>query len=289
MDGMDHEGDILDGPSGGPEELRAIVYRVGRHQRRYLAVAAAAAAGAALVAGAGIGYAISNHGAHPDKVVAVAGPATSTPRSGSAPNAGPSIGGGASVNGTLTLVFTRTAGTIQIRGYQPPTPAAGAGGCPIVPLRFQAEVSTARVAGVATAVTMDARSSSTTTPAIASMSAQRLGQSEGAPVDVVIVHTSVAVTDVSAQFTDGAAATDQMAPVEGWSVLVATPPLTSGGSAPAGSGQPVTVASVTARGPGGQVLDQQTAELNGAVALPQVNGAVAGPVACLCGTPGAVS
>ena len=58
---MEPDNDILGGPGGGPDELRSIVARAGRHRRRWVAGISTGTAVVALAAGAGIGYALSNN------------------------------------------------------------------------------------------------------------------------------------------------------------------------------------------------------------------------------------
>ncbi len=303
--------DILDGPGGGVDELRSIVARAGRRRRRSVVGIAAATAAAALLAGGGIGYAVSDHGSGSQAVVSGGQPQTGNradqptthqPGTGTAtaPEVGTGQGGGSPVGGSdgsaigipsarLTRIFTRTVGDVTVRGYQrADAPLATA--CAYQFSGLEAEVSTPDIAGVASSLAvLPAAASSTASPkGIESATAERLGEQEGAPVDVVIVHSTGAVAQVEARFTNGTAATDHMAPIQGWSVLVAPAQSRSNSSAQSGAiTQPTAIATVTATDSAGRVVGRQPVGLGGGLPLPAMatNGAVAAPLRCCTTTP----
>ena len=218
-------GGLLEGAgSGGPDELRSIVSRAGRRRARVAAIAA----GLALGAGGGIGYGVASAtgGGSAQEIVAtapVSGPvegssgASSVPASGALGVAGPSAA--VFQPSQYKRLFTRQVGSIDIRGFlftfPNPLPYQGAETCELGGSRFQAEVSTPNMVGIAQGFLYQ---ESTSGPIIATQPAT-VGQAEGDPTLVVIADTSSNVTQVRMQFAGGS--TDQMEPVQGWSALAA--------------------------------------------------------------------
>jgi hypothetical protein len=272
---MEPGDDLLDGPSAGRQELQAIVERAGRHRRRSVAGLASAAALVALAAGGGIGYAVSNHGGKAQTVVAGSSPGGGTPTPAVAGNSGSSMAPvtGSNAEGagpTYTHLFTRTAGSVTIRAYQPDThPAATVCGEPAATV--QADVSTPDVAGVAVTPAFAPNAAS---GAILSVWGQEIGRPEGHPVDVVLVQVGASVKQVKVDFAG--AGSDDMAPVQGWAVL-ADP-----AAAAASVGNPLgTVSAIDAAG---KTLRTQPAYLGGGAALP----AEGVPSTCFCPPIGSV-
>jgi hypothetical protein len=212
-------GGLLDDGAGGPDELRAIVARAGR---RMWWRSAAVAGAVAIVAGGGVGYAVSGTGGSARQVVATA-PASQ----GSATNApsasGTRAAGGSSIAvpeaSTFTHLFTRQAGGVEIRGFLVSSPlmlpVGAASTCGSFGSSFQAEVSTSGMVATQT----NGFAVSPATGPILSAQGTIAGVREGDPVALVVVETEQQVAKVRMDFTGGA--TDEMAPVKGWSVLAA--------------------------------------------------------------------
>jgi hypothetical protein len=245
----------------------------------------------ALAVGGGIGYALSNHTASTRAVTAGSQPTgTATPADGAAAGSKsgyPTAGGlGASsamagglpygLAGSLQHVFTRTAGPVTIRAYTYALSGRTQPACGFDSSTLVSELSTPRIAGTAT--------SGLFLPAVDQAAvwsdSVRLGVAEGAPVDVVMVHTVGQVTKVVAQFTDGSGVTDQMVPVQGWSVLAATPPAASTGKA--GGASSVPVATVRVYFASGHV-DVETETLG--QVQPALGSARPLPPTCVCAQP----
>lgn len=207
-------------PPPGPDELRAIVARSGRHHRRAAAVGMAAT----LVVGGVAGYLIDRRSTAPATTVAVTGaPSTiSGAISGPVPLGGVSGGDGTVTFGSsgYTALFTRTAGPVTIRGFLTgfpaslPGPAQSPGCQPVAPPAFQAELSTAKMVG-------DAQGYGTAdrTKPVSALTTTVVGQAEGDPTAVVVAAAGAGVTKIRVAFTGGA--TDEMAPAHGWVTLAA--------------------------------------------------------------------
>jgi hypothetical protein len=274
---MEPGDDLLDGPSGGRQELQAIVERAGRHRRRSFAGLASAAALVALAAGGGIGYAVSNHGGQAQTVVAGSSPGRGTPTPAVGGQAGgstaPVIGSHVAepaIGPTYTHLFTRTAGAVTIRAYQPDThPTAAVCGAPAATV--QADVSTPDVAGIAVT---PAFAPSSASGAILSVWGQEIGRPEGHPVDVVLVQVGASAKLVKVDFAGGGG--DKMAPVDGWAVLA--DPVASAASVGNSLG------TVSALDAAGKTLRTQPAYLGGGAALP----AEGVPSTCFCPPIGSV-
>lgn len=218
-------GGLLEGAgSGGPDELRSIVSRAGRRRARFAAIAA----GLALGAGGGIGYGVASAtgGGSGQQIVAtapVSGPVKGSAGSSATPAletpgaAGPSAA--VFQPSQYKRLFTRQAGSIDIRGFlftfPNPLPYQGVATCELGGSRFQAEVSTPNMVGIAQGFLYQ---NSTSGPIIATQPSI-VGQAEGDPTLVVIADTAPNVTQVRMQFTGGS--TDQMEPVQGWAALAA--------------------------------------------------------------------
>ncbi len=169
-----------------------------------------------------------------------------------------------------TKLFVRSAGNVTIRGYEvpPPTNPAPLTGCryffPYTSLTFEAEVSTPEAVGTVGGyayLQLGSPVSSTTSPqgsssALAqtaySVTASKIGVSEGAPLYVVVAHVPPGVDAVTlsgvGQGASGSKVLDQMAPVGGWVALTVAAPTGSLTSAP--------FATLQAYGPG-HVLEHQ--------------------------------
>lgn len=271
---MEPEEDILGGPGGGADELRTIVARAGRYRRRSVVVLAAGVAVTALAAGGAIGYVLSDHPARTQTVTAGNAAPAGSPSPGQSaggtvsPAGGVSavIGGGVVYGGlgSLQHLFTRTAGQVTVRVYATAPVGTSTTTCG-VRSEVIADTSTPRVAGSAIAEMLTPASGA---PAVWMMS-ERLGQAEGSPVDVVMVHTTGEVSKVAARFTDGSAVTDQMVPVRGWSVLTAALPAATSSQAKSTAG--IGVATVRVYAASGQVT-QMTETLGQAEPMPAVCG-----------------
>ncbi len=216
----------------GPDELRTIVAKAGRHRVRFAAVMAGAALLVGGAAGGAIGYASSNHS---NQAVRTA----NAPQAGNSATNSAAPGSGASgvanetpgILGSLALthVFTRTANGVDIRAYEVPSRAlpAAAANCSIAfGPRLEAEVSTDKSVGTLSSGFV----ATNDTGAVKEVSSDVFGLPEGDPVGVVVASTSSSVTTVKVTFAGGA--TDQMAPTGGWVALA--------GPLPAGWGQKAT-------------------------------------------------
>ncbi len=241
--------DDLPGPDReppGPDELRAIVARSGRHHRRGAAVGMAVT----LIVGGTAGYLISGRSTPASSTVAVTGspPTTSGAVSGSVHLGGVS---GAAGSSRYTPLFTRTAGRVTIRGFltdfpkivgAPATPA----GCePVGPPAFQAELSTEKMVGNAQGLAAVDR-----TKPISAMTTTVIGDVEGDPTATVVAATGPGVAKVRVAFTSGAK--DDMTPVQGWVTLAA-------GDSGLSTSTPTSVGTLTALDASGRVLSTQTA------------------------------
>jgi hypothetical protein len=161
---------------------------------------------------------------------------------------------------------------VTIRGYETtftvPKLPAGMAGCvgPLLGPRFVAEVSTP--AAVGTLMGFESNS----TDVVKSASSGLMGEQEGSPTAVVIAYTGSSATSVKVQFANGLS--DQMTPVQGWSVLVSSFP-----TVPTGINKPV--GTVQALGSNGKVLRSMVVDLGGS---PVPENSSSGP-ACGCPTP----
>ena len=265
----------------GPDDLRSIVARAGRHRVRF----AALAAGTALLVGGGvagaIGYASSDHSNH---AVQTAG----SPEAGNSATAGSTGSSGvASVSpagiygalGTtaLTHEFTRTANGVDIRAYQVASRALlpeGAARCSIdTTPRLEAEVSTDKAVGTFGS----AFDIGTTAGAIRDVNGDVFGVAEGDPIGVVVASTSSSVTSVSVRFAGGA--TDQMAPSGGWVVLAGAVPANWAKKATAAVPQ---IGTLTAFNAAGAKVFSRAFSIGG---FPSVGSIVPQPAFCACGGP----
>jgi len=248
-----------DEPKAGADELRSIVARAGRRRWRV----AAGGVAAALVIGGGAGYALSNHHS-PGQTVATS-PASSSKagsnaQSGQAPSpATAGRGGASSVSGSAALLperlqplFTRTAGSVDIRGFLVTSTIKLPQGyampsCVAMGPRFQAEVSTPKMVGTAAA----GYAAPDGAVPLSAVSTSVLGVAEGDPTLVVMAATGKNVAQVKVTGFSGGV-TDSMAPVDGW-VALAGPTTASSSSV-----TPAKVGTITALGPSGSVLASQT-------------------------------
>ncbi len=229
---LDYMLDQPPGPPAGRQELQAIVARSSRRRARITATGMAAT----LVIGGVVGWVVRPGRSAGGTPVATAGADTSTTvATPSALGAGGGVvTGGAGVAGgpvasppfTFTKKFVRTTGDgVTIRAYQQGTTApAGVNACAFAP-GLMAEVSTADVAGAVGG----GFSAATTAAPFVSVSANAIGVIEAAPVGVVTVRTDASVAQVRVTFADGK--TDQMPPVDGWSVLAHLLPAAPAGQA----------------------------------------------------------
>lgn len=281
---MDEIEDPLSGPTGGRQELEAIIERASFHRRSRVLKLATLTAVVALGAGTGIGYAAWHQ---PAPQTVVSGPASSgstVPYPNGAFNGGLSsplvgtvpVGGVTAVPAEafrMSRIFDRQAGAIAIRGFEvgngsesPPLPGPPCG--QVVQPEMTAELSTPGMVGMVTGFRTVGASVS---KPVMSTDGEYLGLIEGDPVAVIVVQTSKEVTDVRATFAGSRRATDHMAPVKGWAVLAA--------ELPAGTSPSKTLGTVDALGAGGKVLE--TLEVPyGTNALQ--SGPPAGPSSCPC-------
>jgi hypothetical protein len=252
-----------DEPRAGAEELRSIVARAQRRRWRV----GVGGLTAALLIGGGVGYAVSNHhsSGQPVSTAASSGskgnqtaPSAQTPGpAAAAGESGSSASGSASAPALfperLQPLFTRTAGSVDIRGFLvsstiklPQGYAAPA--CAIYGPRFEAEVSTPKMVGTAVTgfVTPDP------TKALSAVNATVLGVPEGDPTLVVTAYAGKGVAEVRVTGFSGSV-TDTMAPVSGW-VALAGPTAASSASV----ASPVKAGTLTALNASGQVLASQT-------------------------------
>lgn len=212
---------------------------------------AALAGAVALVAGGGVGYAVSLTGSSARNVVATAPLSGNAARSQGSYGAAGGAGAASSaiaepVGAALTPVFNRQANGIDIRGFlvgSPPAPPAGVVTCAGIGPRFQAELSTQKMVGIAGSGFVPQQLG----PMILTEQPSVLGEAEGDPVAVVVVETNPSVANVRMDFTGGNK--DEMQPVKGWSVLAApTPALQTGKTGP------VAIGTLTARDSSGHTL-----------------------------------
>ena len=241
-----------DEPPPGPNELRAIVARSGRHHRRAAAIGMAAT----LIVGGLAGYLITARSTTRTTTVAATGssPSTTGATSGpvylrGAPTTGTAIGSGTPGSSRYSLAFTRTAGGVTIRGLltnfpQPAGAPTGGPVCrPVGPPSFQAELSTAKMVGDAPGLGTADR-----TKPISAVTGTVTGQPEGDPTAAVVAAAGPGVAKVRVVFTGGA--TDEMAPVQGWVTLAAGIPFDAAVS-------PTPIGTLTALDPSGKVLNTQ--------------------------------
>jgi hypothetical protein len=256
-------------PKAGADELRAIVARA---QRRRWRVGVGGLV-AALLIGGGAGYALSDHHSPGQSVATSAAsgsnagssspsgraqPAVAPGGSGSSSSTGSASSGGTTSSTALfperlQPLFTRTAGSVDVRGFLVSSTIRLPQGyampsCAISEPRFQAEVSTPKMVGTAVGgyATTDA------TRALSDVSASIVGVAEGDPTLVVTASAGKGVAQVKVTgFTGGA--TDSMAPVGGWVALAG--PTTSSSSSAA---SPVKVGTITALSGSGQVLASES-------------------------------
>ncbi len=266
----DHSGSRRE-PPPGPDELRAIVARSGRHHRR----AAAMGMAATLIVGGAAGYLVSGRSTGASTTVAMTG----SPATTSGVVRGPVTGGAASIgpfgSSGYTSLFTRTVGAVTIRGFLTnsarPT-VIRAAGCQLGPPPFRAELSTSRMVGDAQGFAADR------TKPISAVTTALIGIAEGDPTATVLAAAGPGVAKVRVEFTGGA--TDEMAPAQGWVALAAgvSGPPTSG-SAPVGT--------LTALNASGRVLSTESATMeSGGV---QFTGTCRLPCPALTTTPPGVS
>jgi hypothetical protein len=263
MEPEDLLGAANDEPEAGAEELRAIVARAQRRRWRV----GVGGLTAALLIGGGVGYAVSNHHTSAQSVTtAAASGAKASPSARSAEASGPLISGGQSGSSSsgsvfapamfperLQPLFTRTAGSVDIRGFLLTSTVKMPQGyatpsCEIYGPRFEAEVSTPKMVGTA----VSGFASPDPTKALSDVNATILGVAEGDPTLVVTAYAGKGVAEVrETGFTGGA--TDTMVPVGGW-VALAGPTAASQASI----ASPLKVGTITALNASGQVLYSQT-------------------------------
>lgn len=221
-------GDVAGG--GGPDELRAIVAKAGR--RMWLRAAAVAGA-VAIAAGGGVGYAVATTGGSPKQIVATTPLAGGNTYGSAASPAAPGessseAAGGASYAvpgaGPFTKLFTRRANGVDVRAFVVPLrvmmPLGSTGGAAVpqcgMVSRLQVELSTPAMVALAGGGGFLGQQTGSTvvdvTPAI-------VGEAEGDPVAVLVVLTDSTVAKVRMDFAGGTS--DEMAPHQGWSALVA--------------------------------------------------------------------
>ncbi len=250
-------------PKAGADELRAIVARA---QRRRWRVGVGGLA-AALVIGGGAGYALSNQHPSGQSVATSAAGSKASSNSPSDRSSGPATASGPSSSSSSTgsgsfpalfperlqPLFTRTAGSVDVRGFLVTSTIKLPQGyampsCAITGPRFQAEVSTTKMVGTAVAgyVTPDA------TKPMSDVSASIVGVAEGDPTLVVTAFTGKGVAQVKVTGFAGGG-TDSMAPVGGW-VALAGPTTSSSSSAVS----PVKVGTIAALSGSGQVLASES-------------------------------
>jgi len=239
-----------------PEDLRAIVAKAGRRMR----LRAGALAGAvAIVAGSGVGYAVSTTGGSGPQVVATSQGAGS--RSASSPSGASQVSGAAAYPlpeaAKFSRLFNRQANGVDIRafvvsspGIQPLLPASGAAAPSCMTMsRLQAELSTPVMVATAGGGGFVNQQSGA---AVVDVEPAIVGEAEGDPVAVVVVMTGPTVAKVRMSFTGGA--TDEMTPREGWSVLAAPASWFQ-----AGSGATTTqIGTLTATDSRGRTVESRT-------------------------------
>lgn len=236
-------------------------------------VRSAAVAGAvALVAGGGVGYAVSLTGSSGQKVVATAplsgsgSPSSGQYRSSAGAAAAPAIAVPAE-GFRFTPLFNRQANGVDIRGFLIGPSAGGVTPCGEVGPRLQAELSTQKMVGVAGSSFIPQQLG----PMILTEQPSVVGEAEGDPVAVVVVQTSSSVSEVRMAFTGGS--TDSMAPVKGWSVLAA--PMPGLQSSPADQ---ATIGTLTALDSSGRSLASSTITWPPALPAPLPEGTNGGSV-----------
>lgn len=286
---MDDLPDLLDGPPPGGDDLRAIVGRARSRGRRTMVGVAGGVAVVALAGGTAIGWGVwsgPGKGSGIEVISGAATPAAGTTsggggqgRAGTAtpPGSGDAAGGGTSGTGPsiavteptppapLKKVFVRQANGITVRGFT--TNVASYTGCslPVESRNLEAEISSQGMVGTVYG------GPTASSGLVDEVHVYEVGQAEGSPAWVVVVGTEPGVANVKVNFTGGAV--DQMAPVDGWSVLVA----------PA-SGQGASVGGLDATGPSGASV--ALIPLTTSTAVP-VTPPFAQP-ACVCNLPVAV-
>lgn len=229
----------------GPDELRAIVARSGRHHRRAAAVGMAAT----LIVGAAAGYLISGRSTASSTTVAVgSSPSTTSGAVGGSVNRAGVAGTSPFGPAGYTALFTRTAGPVTVRGFLtnfPRPSVAQAPRCRLMgPPSFRAELSTAKMVGEAEGFGIDDR-----TKPLSAVTAVVVGVPEGDPTAAVAAAAGPGVAKVRVAYTGGA--TDEMAPMRGWVALAAEVP-----GAAASATTPV--GTLTALNAAGRVLSSQT-------------------------------
>jgi trimeric autotransporter adhesin len=251
-------------PKAGANELRAIVARA---QRRRWRVGVAGLA-AALAIGGGVGYALSNHHSSGQSV---ATSPESGPKAGSsspAGQSGPAAGSGRSSSSSSTgpassaalyperlqPLFTRTAGSVDVRGFLLSSSIKLPQGyampsCAITGPRFEAEVSTTKMVGTVVAGYAAPDPAQT----LSGVSASIVGVAEGDPILVVTADAGKGVAQVKVTGFAGGG-TDSMAPVGGWVALAGPTTTTSSPS----TISPVKVGTISALSGSGQVLASES-------------------------------
>lgn len=243
-------------PAGGPEDLRAIVAKAGRRMR----IRAGALAGAvAIVAGSGVGYAVSTTGGSTPQVVATSqragGRASSQAPGGAASAAGPSASIAFPGAAKFSRLFTRQANGVDIRAFLVAFPmmtplGAGSAAAPsCTATRFQAELSTPAMVAIAGGGGFVGQQAGA---AVINADPEIVGEAEGDPVAVVVVQTDPTVSKVRMSFNGGA--TDEMTPREGWSVLAAPASWFQPGKA----ATTTKLGTLTALGSGGRTVGSRT-------------------------------
>ena len=244
----------------GPDELRAIVAKA---KRRWWGLIVGPLA-VALAGGLGIGYAVSNHGASHAQNVATESPAasgnaaTSAGVSSSSQSSSPAYVGSSEGTAKFTPLFTRTVGDIDIRGFEIPGPKLPVPAAPpqctiTIGPRFEAEVSTPKMVGVASSGFFYLGGASPSTSALSDVQASVLGVAEGEPVVVITAQVGRNVASVRETGFSGGAS-DEMAPVQGW-VALAGPTAAPSAAAPQ---KAVKLGTITALDASGKVLATQT-------------------------------
>jgi len=220
---LDYMLDQPNAPMAGRDELHAIVARSSRRRTRITAAGMAAT----LAVGGAVGWAVAGGSSGGGTNVAVAhagGSTTVAPPYASAALGNSSVSAtlGAPFAQSMTKQFVRTTSDgVTIRGYELqvpknlPEPLVN---CGLVFSGFQAEISTAEIAGQAGG---GFQTQSPKAP-FDSVQPMTLGVAEGAPVWVVTTKTTAAAVKVRVTFADGK--TDQMAPVAGWAALAHVAP-----------------------------------------------------------------
>jgi hypothetical protein len=250
-------------PKAGANELRAIVARA---QRRRWRVGVAGLA-AALAIGGGVGYALSNHHSSGQSVATSPESGSKAGSSSPAGQSGPAAGSGRSSSSSSTgaassaalyperlqPLFTRTAGSVDVRGFLLSSSIKLPQGyampsCAITGPRFEAEVSTTKMVGTVVAGYAAPDPAQT----LSDVSASIVGVAEGDPILVVTADAGKGVAQVKVTGFAGGG-TDSMAPVGGW-VALAGPTTTTSPS----TISPVKVGTISALSGSGQVLASES-------------------------------